>query len=140
MKCCDKHTKQVEKHGAAVLSVGVCSKVNVLLAKLGKQLGAGARQLDAHTLHAVAKLGADCLHDGDGAVFVQVDLLHAAHVEVFEEARVGHARRGHARTVVGAGGAHACKGGEAHAAEKPGKRHAWWMRDKRVRTFAASGA
>jgi hypothetical protein len=68
-------TQQVEEHCAAVLSVGVRGKVNLLVPELVEQLRTGAGQLHAHTLHAVAQLRADCLHDRNRAILVQVHLL-----------------------------------------------------------------
>ena len=67
-------TEQVEEDGAAVLGVGVRSEVDLLVAELAEQLGAGAGQLHPHTLDAVPELRADCLHDGNRAILVQVNL------------------------------------------------------------------
>ena len=44
---------------------------------------AGAWQLDTDTLDPVTQLWADSLHNGNGAVLIQVDLLDTAHVKVF---------------------------------------------------------
>mmetsp|Transcript_16699 Transcript_16699/g.40957 ORF Transcript_16699/g.40957 Transcript_16699/m.40957 type:complete len:488 (+) Transcript_16699:902-2365(+) len=103
--------EQVEEHLAAVLVVGVRGEVNVLGAELGQQLAAGAGELHAHALHAVAQLGRRRLDDRDGSVLVQVNLGHASHVEVLQEAGVGHARGGLARVVRGEGGGGAGGGG-----------------------------
>ena len=70
----DRLTQQVQEDSTAILSVAVGSKVHLPLTELLQQLLAGARQLDAHTLHAVAKLGADSFHNGNGAILVQVHL------------------------------------------------------------------
>lgn len=71
-------TQQVQEHGTAILGVGVRGEVDLLLAELGQQLGGGAGQLHAHALHAVAQLGGHGLHDGNGAVLVQVNLVGTA--------------------------------------------------------------
>jgi len=52
-------------------------KINFLLTELLQQFGAGAGQLHADALDAVAQLGRHGLDDGDGAVVVQVDLRYA---------------------------------------------------------------
>mmetsp|Transcript_32806 Transcript_32806/g.97767 ORF Transcript_32806/g.97767 Transcript_32806/m.97767 type:complete len:317 (-) Transcript_32806:386-1336(-) len=80
--------KKVQEHSTTIFSVGVRSKVDLLLPELVQELWAGSRQLDPHTLHTVAQLRRDGLHNSNGAILIQVDLLDAAHVEVFQEARV----------------------------------------------------
>lgn len=130
-----QRTQQVQEHSATILGVGVRSKVNPLLPELLQKLRASARQLHPDPLHAVAQLGGHGLNDGNGAVFVQVDLqdgrkevqgvytgaalerrmprlknwqrpthlLHTPHLQVLQEAGVGHARRGNASGIVGLG-------------------------------------
>ena len=114
--------QQARDDGAAVLGLRVRREVDALGAELGEQLLRRARQLHADALDAVAELRARGLDDRDGAVLVEVDLLHAAEVEVLEEARVGHARggdgvvggegRGRGSQGRGRGGGHG-EGGEA---------------------------
>lgn len=77
--CSERHspqprTEQVQEDRAAVLGVGVRGKVDGLVAEALQQLLAGARQLHAHALHAVAQLGADRLDNRNRAVLVQVHL------------------------------------------------------------------
>jgi hypothetical protein len=69
-------TQQVEEDGTAILCVAVCCKVNLLLPELLQQLSRGAWQLHAYALHAVAQLWRDCLHNGNGAVLIQINLWY----------------------------------------------------------------
>jgi len=85
-------TDKVQEDRAAVLGVGVGCKVNLLLAKLVEQLRAGAWELHPHPLNAVPELGGDGLHNGNGAVLIEID-LHRDHALI--EWR-GVMSRGHA--------------------------------------------
>ena len=60
--------------GTTYLSVRVGSKVNLLLPELLQKLLAGAWQLHAHPLDAVAQLRGHGLNNGDGAVLIQIHL------------------------------------------------------------------
>ena len=71
-------TKQVEEHGAAVLGIAVRREVDLLVPELVEEVGGGAGKLDSHSLHPVAQLWAHGLHDGNGAVLVQVHLQLAS--------------------------------------------------------------
>mmetsp|Transcript_18452 Transcript_18452/g.46683 ORF Transcript_18452/g.46683 Transcript_18452/m.46683 type:complete len:537 (-) Transcript_18452:109-1719(-) len=95
--------QQVQEHSTTVLGVGVGSEVDLLLAELLQQLRAGARHLDTHALHAVAQLRGHSLNNGNGAILVQVHLLHTTHLQVLQEARVGHARGRHSSGILSTG-------------------------------------
>jgi hypothetical protein len=90
-------TQQVEEDGAAVLGVGVRSEVDALLAEALQQLLAGAGQLHAHALHAVAQLRAHRLHDRDRAVLIQVHLHACMHALL--DHRQSSSLHGHAMTL-----------------------------------------
>mmetsp|Transcript_3731 Transcript_3731/g.6369 ORF Transcript_3731/g.6369 Transcript_3731/m.6369 type:complete len:396 (+) Transcript_3731:1324-2511(+) len=113
-----KVAQEVQEDLATILLLAVSGEVDVLRAELLQQLRAGAGQLHAHALHAVPELGAHGLNHSDGAVLVQVYLLHAVHVQVLQEARVGHPRGGDVRIGGhGSGGGHGNEGRAHHVTE-----------------------
>lgn len=71
-------TEQVQEDCATVLSVGVGSEINVLGAELLQKLTGCAGKLHTHPLDPVAQLWADCLHNGNSAILIQVHLGHCS--------------------------------------------------------------
>ena len=98
-----QNSRLLDIHVHALLLLSVGSKVHVLLAELLKKLCRGARKLHANPLHAIPKLRRHGLHDSNRAILVEIDLLHAPHIQVLEETRVRHTGGRHIGRIVSLG-------------------------------------